>query len=162
MFIGKIETATEQGNNALAPAIQKAVEYLRTQDFGKMPDGKYPLDGDKIYANVQRYHTRQPKDCRPELHRKYIDVQYVADGAECLGWCPCSPDLKVISPYDQEKDIAFYEALIPDSSLVLTPDCYAVLYPDDVHSPCMALDDEGEDVIKVVIKIAVELIRAEE
>lgn len=158
MFIGKIQTTAEQDKDIFSPAIQKAVEYLRSRDFTQVPDGKYPIDGEKIYAKVERYHTRPQSECRPEAHRKFIDIQYVAEGEECLGWCPVSPDLKLAVPYDSEKDVMFYEKLIPDSSLVLTPDCYAVLYTDDVHSPCMSLDDEHTSVTKVVIKVAVELI----
>jgi len=158
MFIGKIGAEAKQGKEMLSPAILRAVDYLRSHDFTKMEPGKYEIDGDKIYASVQRYHTRPQEQCRPETHRNFVDIQYIADGEECLGWCPLSPDLKIAVPYDAEKDVAFYEKLIPDSSLVLTPDCYAVLYTDDVHMPCMALDDAGTDVVKVVVKIAVELL----
>lgn len=35
---------------------------------------------------------------------------------------------------------------------------FAVLYPEDVHSPCGALDDDApEDVVKVVVKISIDL-----
>ena len=60
--------------------------------------------------------------------------------------------------YDEEKDIAFYESLVPDSTIIMSKGNFAVLYPEDVHSPCGALDDDApEDVVKVVVKISIDL-----
>ena len=57
-------------------AIAKAITYVATTDFSKLPDGVYEIDGKRMYAQVFAY-TSKPKDeCKPELHRKYLDVQF--------------------------------------------------------------------------------------
>lgn len=38
-----------------------------------------------------------------EAHRRYIDVQIVAEGCEELAWADVS-DLKTVIPYDKDKD----------------------------------------------------------
>ena len=155
MFIGSID-ALEDSRVDYPELIRKALFYLRDHDFTQFEDGRYPIDGDKCVANVQRYTTRQHMECYPETHQKYVDIQYVVEGEEYLGWCPFSPDLQITAHYDAEKDVAFYAALVPDSNIVLSPGRFAVLYPEDVHRPQGAVDDVPAPVTKVVVKVAVD------
>lgn len=156
MIIGSIKDEDAAGI-AFPDAMERALAYLRDTDFSKLADGRYDIDGDRIYAKVERYRTKPMETCRPESHRRYADVQFVAEGQEFIGWCAFSPELKVAEPYDEEKDIAFYEKLEPESNFVLTEGCFALLLPKDVHRPCGAID-EPSPVLKVVVKIAVELL----
>ena len=161
MLIGNIDTLT-RSHPIYPEPIKRALEWLSRQDFSAMPDGRYPIDGDKCFALVSRYQTKPLAECRAESHQKYVDIQYVAAGEEYLGWCPFSPDLKTAAAYDAEKDIVFYEKLIPDSNVVLVPGGFAVLYPDDVHRPCaQVFEGEPSGVTKIVVKIAVELVDVE-
>src|SRR5262245_49167940 len=75
--------------------------------IGQKPDGKYELDGQNVFAIVQRYQTRPKEKCAWEAHRKYADVQFVLSGAERMGWAPIS-GLTVRDPYNAEKDVAFF------------------------------------------------------
>ena len=155
MIIGSIRDEDTAGV-AFSSAMERALAYLRETDFSKMADGRYDIDGDRIYAKVQRYVTKPAAECRPESHRRYADVQFVAEGQEFIGWCAFSPELKIAEPYDEEKDVAFYEKLEPESNFVLADGCFAVLLPKDIHRPCCAID-EPSPVLKVVVKIALEL-----
>ena len=66
MIIGSMDTLDE--NHVDYPAIiQKALAFLREHDFTQMEDGKYPIEGDKCFANLQRYNTRPETDCKPEM-----------------------------------------------------------------------------------------------
>ncbi|MBQ1856054.1 MAG: YhcH/YjgK/YiaL family protein, partial [Anaerovibrio sp.] len=118
-----------------------------------------PIDGKNSYAILQRYSTRLPESGKPEAHRQYVDIQYIVRGREELGWCPLNPELIEASPYDIEKDIVFYEKLVPGSSVVLDEGTFAVLYPADVHRPCGSVDGKLAPVTKVVVKIAVDYIK---
>ena len=151
MFIGSIEQL-ENENGIYPPVLLWVLQYLRTQDFLHMESGRHEIK-DGMYFNLDRYKTKAVEECLPERHVKYIDVQYVADGEECLGWCPLSPDLHEVIPYDETKDIVFYQDLVPESSIILLKGNFAVLYPDDVHRPCVAVDEPGDAVTKVVVKI---------
>jgi len=155
MIIGSMDTLDE--NHVEYPAIiQKALDFLRGHDFTRMEDGKYPIEGDKCFANVQRYNTRPEKECKPETHRKFVDIQFMVAGEEFMGWCPLSPDLEECAPYDEARDVTFYKDLVPDSSIVLSPGCFAVLYPEDVHRPQAAVDGQPGKVLKVVVKVAID------
>ena len=153
MFVGSIESFDQGHMNYPAPILE-ALEYLRGHDFTKMEDGKYDIDG-QSFAKLQRYETHLPGQSRPEAHEKYVDIQYLVEGEEYVGWCPFSPDLKVAVPYNEAQDIVFYDKLVPESNLLLQSGCFVVLFPEDVHSPQMAVDDVPMLVTKVVVKIPV-------
>ena len=158
MIVGSMECPAREYMQYPA-AVAEALEYLRTHDFTKMADGKYPIRGEQSFALVQRYHTKPMAECYPEAHKRFMDVQYVAEGEEYLGWCAFSPEMIVHTPYDADKDIVFFEKMVPDSNLVLSAGSFAVLSPEDVHRPCGAIEDVPGPVTKVVVKIAVALLQ---
>jgi YhcH/YjgK/YiaL family protein len=154
MIVGSIGNMEHSCREYPGP-IRQALEYLHSHDFTKMKDGKYAIDGERSFIKLQRYQTRPVSDGRPESHQKYVDIQYVVEGQELLGWCPLSPDLPAAQAYDEENDVAFYEHLVPESDIVLSAGSFAVLYPEDVHRPCGTFGDKAQQVTKAVVKIAV-------
>ncbi len=43
----------------LGEGINKALIFLNENDFSKMPDGRYNIDGDNVFALVNRYKTKR-------------------------------------------------------------------------------------------------------
>lgn len=132
----------------VSPSIEKALLYLIETDFTKM-DGEYEIEGRDIYAIVNRYKTKDPKDCKLEGHRKYIDVQYMVYGSEKMGYAPLEKQ-QIATEYDGEKDLMFFEG---DASFTdFKKGMFAVLYPKDLHMPGVG---SGDEVLKVVVKVKV-------
>ena len=134
------------------PAFEKALEFLRRKDLPALPDGKYEIDGERIFAMVQRYETIAPAEPKFEAHRKYIDLQFVASGSEIIGWAPLEK-MAVTEAYDEEKEACF--GLVPRGSwtpLRLEAGQLAVLYPEDAHAPRLAAGLPAP-VLKIVVKI---------
>jgi len=145
MIIDRIENAALYGG--LGERIALALASVRT----KREPGRYELDGDKVFALVQQYQTKPMAEGKWEAHRKHIDVQYVAAGIERIGWANISR-LKVTEPYDDSKDVAFYKG---DGDFVTVPaGWFVILFPEDAHMPCTALDAPAP-VTKVVVKVRV-------
>ena len=156
MFIGNIDNVHDPEHN---PILKEVLDYLKNTDFSNMVEGAYNVNNN-IIAKLQRYETHKAADCKPESHTKFVDVQFVAEGEESLGWCPISPDLAVAEEYNFAKDVTFYQRLVPESCVVLSERSFAVLYPVDVHRPCCSLDEDNPSkVTKVVVKIPVELLK---
>lgn len=131
--------------------IRKALEYLAKTDFSVMEPGRYVIDGDRIYAMVQEYETRPRELGKWEAHRRYIDVQYVVDGIETMGYAPLGT-LTVTQPYTDEKDCML---LAGEGSFLTVPaKTFAIFYPQDAHMPCLACAAPVK-VRKVVVKVAV-------
>ena len=85
MIIDKIEnahiyTSISEWNKQIIRVYQRQL-ILRT-----LPAGKYPIDGDNIFALVSEYKTKSEAEGKLEAHRKYIDVQYVISGEELMGY----------------------------------------------------------------------------
>ena len=69
-------------------AIRKALEFVKTHDIEAMEPADYPIEGDKIYAKVFDLTTNPVSETHPEIHKKYIDVQYWQAGSERFGNAP--------------------------------------------------------------------------
>ena len=65
------------------PLLKKCAEFIERFEAEKLPDGAYEIDGERVFANVQTYRTKQQdENSRFEAHKKYIDVQYVVSGID--------------------------------------------------------------------------------
>jgi YhcH/YjgK/YiaL family protein len=104
---------------------------------------------------VQSYDTLAHNDpARLEAHKKYIDVQYVAEGEEVIGWAQVSA-LKETVAYNTEKDFCLGTMAAKDMTpVVLKKGQAAILWPDDGHAPRLAFGAPSF-VKKIVVKVAV-------
>jgi YhcH/YjgK/YiaL family protein len=138
----------------LTPTLVKAIEFLRRPDIASLADGRVAIDGERVFALPQRYETIPAKDPRFEYHRKYIDLQYMAEGEEVIGWAP-SARMQITASYDREKDITFGTVQPEEATLVrLRAGQLAVLYPEDAHAPRLAAGAPSR-VFKIVVKVEV-------
>ena len=139
--------------DVLSSRMAKAFEVLRNFR-GNEAVGRHEIAGDEIYAMVQKYTTEPMENMVFEVHRRYIDVQYVHAGRETVLYAPLSAMRKAMLAYDEAKDAALFE-LVPDTThLRLSDGCFAILFPEDAHAPCMVWG-KTEVIVKVVIKVAV-------
>ncbi len=137
----------------LNPDLRTALEYLQSSDFARMDDGRYNLGGDDLYAMVSRYKTRTPEAAIWESHRRYIDVQFVVQGTERLGYIPLERGPEVKTPYDAGRDVIFYQP--GEDTLRFSAGQFAILWPEDIHAPGLAQDLATPcEVLKVVVKVA--------
>jgi biofilm protein TabA len=153
MYLGHLH----QANLPFPAAIETALAYLRNTDFSKMETGRYPIDGEQMFAIVQTPLTQTWDSGKPEFHARYIDIQYLFEGEELIGYAPANDTLAKTHDQLQEKDIAFVAPISGESRLYLTPGMFAIFYPGELHKPCRATN-QAMAIKKVVIKIAKELI----
>lgn len=138
------------------PAIRIALDYLRKKDFSQMEKGTYPIQGKDIYALVQEITTCPVEEKKPESHEKYVDVQYVVEGRERLGFLPDAKKYPIVSS-KEENDIYFYENVEGESFVIAQDGDYSIFFPNDIHRPgCMV--DRPEKVRKVVVKVSVDVL----
>jgi biofilm protein TabA len=135
---------------ALGPRIAGALDYLQGTDFSKTPLGRHELDGDRLVAIVQRYATKPVDEARWEAHRRYLDVQYVVEGAERMGWAALDQRLPVRHAYDAAKDIVFFETR--GELFLVRAGQFAIFAPHDIHAPGLAAGSVPSKVLKVVVK----------
>jgi len=137
-------------------AIEEALEYLKSHDFTTMEPGVYEIKGKEIYAQVFDTETKPAEKQRPEVHEKYIDVQFLASGKEKLGFTPDTGNYEV-AERDDDRDLIFYKEVENEGFVEARPGCFSIFFPEDVHRPACA-SGEAMTVRKVVIKVSVDLL----
>ena len=134
----------------LGPGFGKAIAFLQRKDLKSLPNGRYSLDGENVYAMIQEATLKEWGTGRPEVHHEYFDIQLPLSGSEIVGVGRFDP--KTPGAFDEEKDIGFSDgvAVAPRS---LQPGELAILGPETrAHAPCC--EEVGGDVSrKIVIKV---------
>lgn len=137
------------------PGLKKAIDFLRHTDLERLLDGRTEIDGNRVFALVQRYQTMSGGAPNFERHRKYIDIQVIISGVEVIGWTH-GDCMEVTDPYDEIKDICFGKVAPGTWTPVrLEAGQLAVLWPSDAHAPKQASGVPAK-VSKIVVKVAVE------
>lgn len=90
------------------PLFGQAFDFIRRALDENLPCGRYELAGDALYAMVQAYPIDE-ENPNVEFHNRYIDIQYLAEGCEHMGWDDRA-HAPADAPYKQEADIAVYPA----------------------------------------------------
>lgn len=132
------------------PGFDKGFEFLMRSDLAQLSGGRHEIDGDRVFALINRDPGRGRAGARLEAHRKYIDIQFLVAGSEEIGWRPTATCRQVTEPYDASRDIGFF-ADEPLSWILLPVGGYLIFFPEDAHAP---LASHGENT-KAVIKVAV-------
>jgi YhcH/YjgK/YiaL family protein len=136
--------------------LEPAFRFLEENDLAQLPAGRQPIDGDAVFAIVQKARSKPASQGRFESHRKYVDVQYLVSGREMIGVAPVQ-GLRINEAYDEGTDLAFYESPADYRKLEMKPGRFAVFFPDDGHMPNCEWDGPAE-FVKVVVKVSVDLV----
>lgn len=148
MILDRLENAERYF--ALHPGFKKAFEWLRTQPVDPLPTGRTDIDGDRLYVSVLRENGRGQAAAKYETHDRYIDIQYLAEGSDVMGWAHRDRILKSLG-YDAKKDLEFYEDR-PSLWIPVPRGHFAIFFPEDAHAP---MAGSMTPMVKVVVKVAV-------
>ena len=144
--IDKIEFARQYHMNKIL--WDKAFAFLKHTDLSTIAPGKYPIDGENVFATVTEY---APSDkSKWEAHKKYIDLQYIISGKETMGKVPLS-ETTVIQEYNDAKDVSFFETKV-GNYYVVNPGSFLIFFTTEAHRPGLKTED-CDKVKKIVIKI---------
>ncbi len=128
-------------------------EYLKGTDLSRLSPGEYEIIGREVYAIVSEYVPKEEAECNFEVHRRYIDLQYLINGEERMGVTTLDKVVP-IGEYDEKKDIVFFKPDAPGLYEVATPEVFYIFFPKDAHRPSIK-EKDGVSVKKIVIKIKI-------
>jgi len=135
----------------LGTRINYALEYLKSTNFEKLDNGKYEIDGKDVYAAVSRYKSKPKEEGKWEVHKNYIDVQFIGAGTELIGYSFLK-NMKEKTEYNPDKDVQFFDG--EGQFAKAEKDTFVILFPSDAHMPGIKVN-EPENVIKVVVKVKI-------
>jgi len=134
----------------LGARVAAGLEYLAGLRAEECREQPVELDGRNLDAMFQTY-TTEPEEGRfYEAHRAYLDIQYIMEGTETIRVANVGR-LRVSTPYDADRDIAFYDRA-PGIDVVLGPGDFTILYPHDAHLPKLPAA-EPSVAKKAVVKV---------
>lgn len=156
MIFGHVQNMNDMLPWLPAP-LRTALHHLQGTDFGLLEVGNYELQGRDIYVQVIDLTTKVFAETKPEVHRQYIDVQFLWSGQEKIGVANDTGNNKVREDLLAERDLLFYWGMENESTLVMQPGNFAVFFPSDAHRPACQFDGP-EAIRKVVIKVRASLL----
>jgi biofilm protein TabA len=151
MVVDKLENAYLYAG--LSAKIKRGLDVLKGEKLSAKKDGRYDVDGDNLYYVIQRYTTKPIKEGRLEAHKKYIDIQFAAEGEEVVGHSMLG-QLNIDKPYDEVKDVVFYEVPEKINTIKLSKGMFCILFPQDGHIPCCQLAGPST-ILKIVVKVKI-------
>lgn len=154
MIFSSLKTGDEL--QAYPEAIRRALNFLNDNDVEQMEVGDYPIEGDRLYAKVFDLTTQPVENTHPEIHTKYIDVQYWPSGSERFGIAPYYGGGEVVEARESA-DTYFLKEVADESFVTARPGCFAVFFPWDAHRPGTVLG-EPATFRKCVVKVSMELL----
>lgn len=131
---------------------RKAFEFIKRAAEENLPVGRYDIDGEEAFAFIQEYTSNYEEDGMFEGHRRYIDIQHILCGIEVMYVMNISK-AKTKTPYDDVKDIEFFENNDKAGRLVLEAGEYGIFFPSDIHKPGLCFEGTPDRVKKVVVKV---------
>lgn len=158
MMLGDI-TRWQEERRLYPQAVQRAVDYIWATDFSSLTDGRYEIDGERMFALLQSPNLLPAAWQRPESHLVYTDVQFVLAGAEQFGFARKHERQCIVEDRLERQDIVFYGEVHGESVLQLQSGMFAVFFPSDIHRPCCVCEGQEDTgpMRKVVVKVHREL-----
>ena len=153
MLLDQLDSAGLYG--ALGQRIAEALAILNDESIYTASAGKHEVDGKNLFYIVQEYETQPVEEGQLEIHRKYMDIQFVVSGTECIGYAPLE-GLTETMAYDGENDAALYKFEPLMSKLILKQGSFAIFWPNEPHMPGRRIGDTAQKVKKIVVKVRME------
>lgn len=149
MIIDSLKNASQY--YGVHPRLATGLRYLQENSIVDLEPGKYEIEGSDIYFLMQHYDSKQPDAGKWEAHRRYFDIQFVAAGAERIGYAPIDM-MQVSREYTADGDYALFDG--DGTFFELQAGDFTILAPQDVHMPCIAVQ-QPEPVKKIVVKVLI-------
>lgn len=126
-------------------------DFIEKDKRENLKDGRYELDGNRLFASVQSYDTKDVSQGRIEAHELYSDLQYIVKGEEYIYWSPLD-GLMLTEDRRPDEDILFYDGKDVKNRSLLTEGMFGFYFPTDGHMPGISVK-ESTPMKKIVFKL---------
>lgn len=134
----------------LHPLFKTLFDYVKSHDLLHTDLGRIEIEGDDLFINNVNPECVAAEKQVLELHRRYIDVHILLEGAERIGWKAIEDLTAEAKPYEEEGDCALYSDA-PTAFVDLLPGQFLIVYPEDPHAPVIG---EGK-IRKLIAKVRI-------
>lgn len=146
MIVSNLQNS--QRVDGLHPLFKTLFDYVKSHDLLHADLGRIEIKGDELFINNVNPECVAAEKQVLELHRDYIDVHILLEGAERIGWKAIEDLTDEVKPYEKEGDCALYSDT-PTTFVDLLPGQFMIVYPEDPHAPVIG---EGK-IRKLIAKV---------
>jgi biofilm protein TabA len=135
---------------SLHPRFKNAFEFLQHVERNGIPEGHFELEGNDLFALVSSLEGNKEGKSPLEIHKHYIDIQYIISGVDHIGWRESETCEKNLKPYEEKDDKALFTDTPSTFVDVHSGQC-AIFFQSDAHAP---MNGPGW-VKKVIVKVRI-------
>jgi YhcH/YjgK/YiaL family protein len=132
--------------------LDQAIDFIKNTNFENLKPGMYKVEGDDLFLNLMEYETKKVEERFWESHKKYIDLHYILEGIECIGYEQFER-MKVKENYNEADDYWIMEGSL-HSKVFLQKGDFMICFPNDVHMTAIMVE-QPQRVRKVVFKVRI-------
>lgn len=134
----------------LGQNIKIGLQFLMDEDnLDRLPLGRVEIDGDRVFALVQEYESKDFEADMWEAHKKYLDIHYIVRGSEKIKIAQIE-NCHHRTAYDDKEDYWLFTA--EGHEIVISEGQFIILAPEDVHQPGIMTGIKTQKIRKIVIK----------
>lgn len=156
MFVAHVD---DLSNIHSIPARLRHYMQMALKLFESQPaPGRYELDRERAFVVIAEGKTQPAEALRPEVHARYLDVQFLLSGQERMGY---RVKLMTDAPDDdmlETKDLAFFNQVADEQFVDLQPNEFVIFWPGEAHRPMCAIGAPAR-VRKAVLKVDAALLK---
>ncbi|MBR5579064.1 MAG: YhcH/YjgK/YiaL family protein [Lachnospiraceae bacterium] len=119
--------------------LDKAIQFISSNDLNKLPLGKTSVDGDLVYINVMETKAQPLEERRYEVHKNYMDIQIDLVGTERIDTGDCHN--VTLEDYNQESDAAFADSEFV-ASCIVGPGNFVICMAREPHKPNIQVTED--------------------
>lgn len=130
--------------------IKNVINFLENFDKNNFKPGRIDIN-ENLFASLQSYQTLKAEKKEFEVHKDYIDLQYIVKSSERIDFATKDTYSKAYE-IDKEGDFFLTNDIKNHSQLFLNEGDFAIFFPGEFHKPGCSLEND-RDMQKIVFKI---------
>ena len=132
------------------PTLDRALELLNNDFLHTVGTQPLKIDGDRLYATLNRYETVPLEETFFEAHKRYLDIHVLISGEERVDIAGPAG----LTGFEHRDDFYAYRGE-GEQTVILRPGNFLVAFPGDAHR--IKIQTNGPCAVeKVVFKILAE------
>lgn len=133
--------------NKLHPNFKLAFDFITNNNLAELEDGKVEILNDAVFAIISTI-EKNGEPSKFEVHDAYIDIQYVIEGLDRIGYKTRKDCKQSCGDFDVDNDYLLFDDEV-NNVFDLPKQSFAILYPNDAHAPLYKVNSLKKVVIKV-------------
>lgn len=132
--------------------LDASIEWLMQNDYTQIPEGVTTIN-ENVLIKKGTFDARRYANPICEIHHNHFDIHLYGAQPEKIVYNPHTQleNATIISEYNKENDVVFFNEPNKDVEIELTPGTFALFFPNETH--CPGINDGVEKVTKYIVKI---------